>query len=290
MYDKVPIRAIPRGEIVFDTWVMDCFGPLNPNTNVEYNYALVSCDSCSRYPVAFPLRSLSAKNVCNSLLQLFQMTGVPSTIRSDCGSNFTSQLATTFLKMLGCSPNFNVPGRPQQSGLRERLVGTLKNMISKVACDHPITWYKHLGYVLWALRETPNETTGVPPWLLVYGHILRGPLTILKENWTGQTELPFTLGKSTVKYLQELRENLERANKYATSHTGRAKQRYISRYNLRARDKQFDIGEKVLLLIPDSMKSKTFSRWQGPGVIKEKKSNYSYLVEINGSTRHVHAD
>jgi len=126
VYDKVPISAIPRGEIVFDTWVMDCFGPLNPNMNVEYNYALVLCDSCSRYPVVFPLRSLSAKNVCNSLLQLFQMTGVPSTIRSDCGSNFTSQLTTTFLKMLGCSPNFNVPGRPQQSGLCERLVGTLK--------------------------------------------------------------------------------------------------------------------------------------------------------------------
>ena len=40
------------------------------------------------------------------------MTGIPSTIRSDCGSNFTSQLTTTFLKMLGCSPNFSEIVKP----------------------------------------------------------------------------------------------------------------------------------------------------------------------------------
>ena len=88
-------------------------GPFFSNQKVEYNYAPVLCDSNTRYPFAYPLRSLSAKNVCNALLQVFQMTGIPSTIRSDCGSNFTSQLTTTFLKYLGCRPNFNVPGRPQ---------------------------------------------------------------------------------------------------------------------------------------------------------------------------------
>jgi len=209
VYDRVPISPIPRGEVVFDTWVMDCLGPLNPNAKVEYNYALVLCDTCSRYPVAFALRSLTAKSVCNALLQLFQMTGIPSTIRSDCGSNFTSQLTTTFLKMLGCSPNFNVPSRPQQTGLCERLIGTLKNMISKIATDAPKSWFKSLGYVLWALREVPNETTGVPAWLLVYGRLPRGPLAVLKENWCGQREMPLNLGKTTIEYLEELRKNLE---------------------------------------------------------------------------------
>jgi len=60
VYDCVPISPIPRGEVVIDTWVMDCLGPLNPNVKVEYNYALVLCDTCSRYPVAFALHSLTA--------------------------------------------------------------------------------------------------------------------------------------------------------------------------------------------------------------------------------------
>jgi len=167
VYDRIPIAPVPCNENVFDCWVMDCLGPLFPNQKVKYNYCLVLCDRVSRFPVAFCLPSLSAKCVCNALLQLFQMTGIPSVIQSDCGTNFTSKLTRTFLQMLGCSPRFNVPGRPQQSGLVERLIGTLKNMISKVAADHPKSSTTYLGYVLWALREVPNETTGVPPWMIV---------------------------------------------------------------------------------------------------------------------------
>jgi len=78
-------------------------------------------------------------------------------------------------------------------------------MIAKVAMDHPRSWHKHLQSLLWVLRETPNETLGVPPWVMVYGRLPRGPLAILKENWSGQRDLPLNLGKSTVEYLRELR-------------------------------------------------------------------------------------
>ena len=290
VYDRVPISPIPRDDTVFQCWVMDCLGPLFPNQKVAYNYCLVLCDSCSRYPVAFPLRSLTAKSVCNALLQLFQTAGIPSVIRSDCATNFTSQLTRTFLSMLGCSPRFNVPGRPQQTGLCERLIGTLKNMISKLAMENPKSWVDCLGFSLWALREVPNETTGVPPWVMVYGRLPRGPLAVLKENWCGQREAPLSLGQSTVDYLQELRKNLEVAETYATSHSERAQQRYVSRYNLRTRPKSFTVGEQVLILSPDSTSSKVFSKWRGPATVIEVQSPHSYIVEIDGSRRHLHAD
>ena len=91
-------------------------------------------------------------------------------------------------------------------------------MISKVAVDHPKLWTRYLGYVLWALREVPNQNTGVPPWLMVYGRIPRGPLAVLKENWTGLRDLPLNLGQTTVEYLSDLRQNLEIASSYATEH------------------------------------------------------------------------
>ena len=196
VYDRVPIASVPSNEVVFDTFVMDCFGPIFPNQKVKYNYCLVLIDTVSRFSIAFALQSLTAKSVCNALMQMFQLTGIPSVIQSGCASNFTSQLNKTFLKTLGCSPRFNVPGRPQQSGLCERVIGTLKNMISKVAIDHPRSWTKHLGHILWALREVPNETTGVPAWLMVFGRLPRGPLSVLKENWTGLRDLPLSLTKS----------------------------------------------------------------------------------------------
>jgi len=81
---------------------------------------------------------------------------------------------------LGCSPRFATPGHSQACGFAERMVGTVKRMVSKMAADHPKIWCKYLGYVLWALQEIPNKTTGVPPWVMVFGHLLRGPLAILK--------------------------------------------------------------------------------------------------------------
>jgi len=91
----------PSRRCPFDSIVMDCLGPIFSNQKVEYNYALVLCDSNTRYPFAVPLRSHTAKSVCNALLQVFQLVGIPSTIRLDCASNFTSSLTTTFLKILG---------------------------------------------------------------------------------------------------------------------------------------------------------------------------------------------
>jgi len=60
--------------------------------------------------------------------------------------------------------------------------------------------------ILWALREAPNDTTNVPPWLMAFGRLPRGPLSILKDTWTGTEELPFNLGKGTAEYLQDLTE------------------------------------------------------------------------------------
>jgi len=130
----------------------------------------------------------------------------------------------------------------------------------------------------------------VPHWLLVYGRLPRGPLAVLKDTMTGKTELPLNVGKSATEYLEELRKNLETAQEYATNHAEKAQQRYVSRYNLRAREKAFEIGQKVLILMRDTTSSKVFLRWIGPVVIKEKKSAHTYLVDIDGSLKHIHAD
>jgi hypothetical protein len=64
---------------------------------------------------------------------------------------------------------------------------------------------------MWALCEAPNETTGVPPYLLVYNRLPRGPLAILKESWLGNRDLPVGLGKQAEDFLNEIKENLEAA-------------------------------------------------------------------------------
>ncbi len=292
-HDRVPITAIPRCDEIFAHWFMDCLGPIFPNVpNVDMNYCLILVDSCSRYPAAYPMRSLTAKNVCQALLLLFMQTGLASTvtISSDNASNFTASLTREFLQRLGCSPRFATPQHPNSCGLVERAVGTVKNSISKLAHEHPRQWHKYLPFVLWALREVPNETTNCPPFLLVYGKLPRGPLAILKDNWEGRRDLPLSLGKSADEFLSDLRSRLQVAKDYAEGHANEAQRRYVTHYNLRSRDKHFTVGEQCLILSPDSTASKVFSRWKGPATVVEVCSPHSYMVEYHGARSLLHAN
>ena len=67
----------------------------------------------------------------------------------------------------------------------------------------------------------------------------RGPLAILKESWAGQREVPSSLSQPVEVYLRDLRYKMEEASQFAADHSSKAQAGYVSRYNLRARPKQF---------------------------------------------------
>jgi len=71
--DRVPITPIPIADRVFDHLLIDCMGPLmsGEGQKVKYNYAFIAVDSFSRFPVCYPLKSLTAKAVCDVLLELW---------------------------------------------------------------------------------------------------------------------------------------------------------------------------------------------------------------------------
>ena len=94
----------------------------------------------------------------------------------------------------------------------------------------------------------------------MFGKLPKEPLAILKETWTGERELPASLNKTAVEYLEDLRQKPEAAQHYANEHSNTAQARYVARYNLRSRDKCFSVGEKCLVLQSDNTASKVFSR------------------------------
>jgi len=172
----------------------------------------------------------------------------------------------------------------------ERFNQTCKNMLSHVVQEHQRQWHKYVPLMVWALREVPNATTGASPYMLVYGHIPRGPLAVLKETWAGERELPPGLGKPVEEYLQDLRDKLGTAAQYATNHSGKQQGGYVGRYNLRAHHKKFHEGDQVIVLAPESG-GKLLNKWQGPGTVAKVMSQNSYLVALGSNgTRHIHAN
>ena len=71
-------------------------------------------------------------------------------------------------------------------------------------------------------------------------------------------------------------------------HATQEYEKYVAYCNLRAREKKMEIGEQVIVLLPDSF-NKFLSKWQRPGLIVDFKPPHSYLIELErGQRRWLH--
>jgi hypothetical protein len=131
----------------------------------------------------------------------------------------------------------------------------------------------------------------ISPYQAVFGRAAIGPLQLLCDDWIGKRPLPLDIAKAPCEYLTDLERKLQVASEYATQHADREQaHRYTHAYNLRSRDKSFQVGERVIYLMPSSTHKLTRT-WQGPCVVVvQKNSPYSYIIEFDGKQQWCHAN
>ncbi|GFV41363.1 retrovirus-related Pol polyprotein from transposon 17.6 [Trichonephila clavipes] len=96
----------------------------------------------------------------------------------------------------------------------------------------------------------------------MYGRDPKGPLSILKSIWTGNTLLPLNMMGSVESYLKKLKEKLEIATHKAKLTSDVQQGSYAKYYNRQKKHREFAPGDQVLVLIPDST-NKLYARWTG---------------------------
>ena len=163
------------------------------------------CDYATRYPEAFPLKNIKARQVANCLVQLFSRVGVPREVLTDQGTNFLSTLLRQVYSLLGIKGIKTTPYHPQTDGLVERFNRTLKTMLRRFVSQTGKDWDEWLLYLLFAYREVPQASTGFSPFELLYGRQVRGPLDLLKELWEGPKEE----NQNVALYVIQMRNRLE---------------------------------------------------------------------------------
>ena len=126
--------------------------------------------------------------------------------------------------------------------------GTLKKMLRRLCNEQSRQWHRFVYPLPFANREAPQEATGFSPFALCYGRTVRGPVQILKELWTRETD--GTEIKTSYQYVLELRERLESAKKIAQEWLLKSRKKNKTLYDRRAKKREFQEGDKVLLLLP----------------------------------------
>ena len=250
-------------------------------------YILTMIDYAMRYPEAVALPSIETERVAEALDEMFSRVGIPDEMLTDCGSQFTAEVMKEVSRLLSLQQLTTTPYHPMCNGLVERFHATMKQMLRRMCAELPKDWDKYLPALLFAIREVPQESLGFSPFELLYGRSVRGPMAILRELWSGEVNDEQVL--STYQYVIELRERLEQTCQLARDNLKKVQFKQKTYYDKRARSRKFDVGDKVLLLLPTES-NKLLLQWKGPYEVVKIVNRMDYKVDVDGVVRTYHAN
>lgn len=158
-------------------------------------------DRETKWPEAIPTDDITAETVAETIYKHWIVRfGCPSTLTSDQGRQFESQLFNNLMKIMGITKNRTTPYHPVSNGIIERWHRTLKTAL-RTKLSSSRTWVNELPTVLLGLRATLRTDAGVSPAELTYGYNLRLPGDFFN------TSIPTTT--SDYSYINKIREAIE---------------------------------------------------------------------------------
>ena len=240
---KAQLQPIPAFDEPFSRILIDCVGP-SPRTKSGNEYLLTIMCTSTCFPEAIPLRNIKTKSIVKALIKFFTFVGLPKSVQSDQGSNFMSGIFQQVMHELGIKQYRSSAYHPESQGALERFHQTLKNMIRLYCFDTEKDWDEGIHLLLFAVRESVQESLGFSPFELVFGHSVRGPLKLLKEKFLSNDETPLNL----LQYVSDFRNRLSRACEVARSNLKKSQGKMKARYDNHVIDRKFKPGDKVLAL------------------------------------------
>ena len=256
-----PLKPIPAFDEPFNRVIVDCVGPL-PKTKSGNQYLLTIMCASTRFPETIPLRNIKATTIVKALTKFFTLVGLPKSIQSDQGSNFTSGLFQELTYELGIEQYTSSAYHPESQGALERFHQTLKNMIRTYCLDFEKDWDEGFHLLLFAAREAVQETLGFSPFELVFGRTVRGPLKLLKEKWLNDET-----DTNLLDYVSKFKYKVNRASEIARENLKEAQTKMKKWYDKDTKSREFSPGDKVLVLFPKPGHTLQ-ARYHGPYVIE----------------------
>ena len=151
-------------------------------------------------------------------------------------------------------------------------------MIQKTTEEQPADWDKFLPALLFAYKETPQQSVDFSPFELLYGREVLGPLAILRKCW-GQEEKEDLPLCEEAECVLDLKQRMAATWELVANNLSKAALASKKHFNLKAKKQVLDNGAKVLVLFPEC-RNRLNIAWQGPYVVKQRVNDNNYVVEM----------
>ena len=158
-HTRTPLQSFPLAKSRFAHVHLDIVGPLPPSRGSRYLLTMV--DRFSRWPEVVPLADIQAQTITDAFLSGWvSRYGVCSTVTTDRGSHFESNLFRSLLQQLGITRIRTTSYHPASNGMVERLHRTLK---ASLMCHSSADWIAVLLLCFWASDLPSSKIWAVAP-------------------------------------------------------------------------------------------------------------------------------
>lgn len=266
------IQQRPAGEMLtripeepWATLCADFVGPL-PRSKHGYTMLLVFFDKFSKWNELVPLRKATADSLVKAFRErIIARYGVPKTIITDNGAQFTSRIFQRYLEEIGVHQQLTAPYTPQENPT-ERANRTIKTIIAQFSSQQHNKWDELLPEIMLAVNTSVSESSGYSPAYLTQGREPRLPKALYDEVTVGtgsRNPNPDERAKELQEVFKIVRNNLTRVSQDQRRH-----------YNLRRRNWKPKIGDLVLVRqhplsrAVDNFAAKLAPKYGGPYLVE----------------------
>ena len=185
----------------FNTIHIDLVGPLSPSHG--FTYLLTCIDRFTRWQEAIPITDITTVTVAQAFVsQWISRFGVPTTITTDRGSQFESNLWKEIINLLGSRRTRTAAYHPQANGLVERFHRQLKAALKTL--PDPSSWFESLPLVLLGIRTSIKEDLQASAAEMVYGTTLRLPGEFFSSSSTSSSMDPTNYASRLKAHMNQL--------------------------------------------------------------------------------------
>jgi transposase InsO family protein len=250
---NLPVHALQTIPVTwpFAVWGLDIAGPLQKAIE-GYTHLLVAVDKFSKWVKVRPITNLGAEQAVTFFTNIIYRFGVPNSIITDNGSQFTGRKFLEFCDKFHICVDWAAVAHPQTNSQVERansmILQGLKPRIFDKLKKSGRKWLQELPAVVWSLRTTMSRATGFTPFFLVYG---AGAVLPMDLEYGSPRVRGYDEGTNQ-RAREDSMDQLDEARTMALMHSARYQQALRRHQARKIRRRDFNEGDLVLRLRQDN--------------------------------------
>ncbi|KAA5568671.1 DDE-type integrase/transposase/recombinase, partial [Pseudomonas aeruginosa] len=114
--NKSPMQITTSSTRPFERISLDLVGPLPEAGLSKIKFILTLQDDLTTFSIAYPISNATAEESCECLVHFISLFGIPKSILTDQGTNFTAELFKVTCQFLKIKQLWSSPYHPQTQG------------------------------------------------------------------------------------------------------------------------------------------------------------------------------